>query len=234
MSSQPVAVVTGAYRGLGLETVNQLANLGYSVVLTGRNLEKGEAAASQFRSRGNDVHFQSLDVNNLESIASLNQFISDKYGRLDVLVNNAGIHYDMGHKATNPNWDIVNEATNTNFIGAWKVAVGLLDLIRKSDHGRIVNVSSGAGSLLDMSTGTPAYSASKAAMNVLTKQLAAELKSEGILVNSVCPGWVRTDMGGQAAPRSVEEGASGIVWAATLKDEGPTGGFFRDGKKINW
>ncbi|RNC84529.1 MAG: SDR family oxidoreductase [Balneola sp.] len=234
MSSQPVAVVTGAYRGLGLETVNQLANLGYSVVLTGRNSEKGEAAASQFRTQGYDVHFRPLDVNDLDSISSLNRFIAGKYGRLDVLVNNAGIHYDMANKATNPNWDIVNEAINTNFIGAWKVAVGLLDLIQKSEHGRIVNVSSGAGSLLDMSPGTPAYSASKAAMNVLTKQLAAELRSKGILVNSVCPGWVRTDMGGQAAPRSVKEGASGIVWAATLKDNDPTGGFFRDGKEINW
>ncbi len=228
------ALVTGAYRGLGLETAKQLAEKGYSVVLTGRNTEKGKLAAQKMQSQNLDVHFHFMDVNNLGSIETVKDFIEKKFGKLDVLVNNAGIHYDQGHKATKPNWKIISEATNTNFLGAWKVVATLLELIQKSEHGRIVNVSSGAGSLQDMTPGTPAYSASKAAMNVLTIQLASELKQEGILVNSVCPGWVRTDMGGGAAPRSVEEGASGIVWAATLEDDGPTGGFFRDGKEIKW
>ncbi|MEO1022449.1 MAG: SDR family oxidoreductase [Bacteroidota bacterium] len=232
--SDKTAVVTGAYRGLGLETVTQLAKQNYTVVLTGRRQEKGEAVVKELRSKGYDVHYHHLDVTDIESAKQLGAFLETTFGRLDVLINNAGVHYDMGNRAVNPDWTIVQEATETNYLGAWKVAVALIPLLRKSDHGRLVNVSSGAGSLTDMSPGTPAYSASKAAMNVLTLQLAAELKADQILVNSVCPGWVRTDMGGQAAPRSVEEGASGIVWAATLPDDGPTGGFFRDGKAINW
>lgn len=229
-----IALITGAYRGLGLETVKQLAEQSHTVILTGRNDEKGEAAAQSFRDKGFDVYFQHLDVNEADDIQQLHDFISAKFGVLDVLVNNAGIHYDTGHDVTNPDWRVVQEAVDTNFIGAWKLAAALIPLIKKSESGRIVNVSSGAGSLQDMSPGTPAYSTSKAAMNVLTIQLADTLKTDGIKVNAVCPGWVRTDMGGDAAPRSVEEGAKGIVWAATLKDDGPTGGFFRDGKPINW
>jgi len=219
---------------LGLETVKQLTELNYTVVLTGRNDEKGEVAAELFRAEGKQVFYKHVDVNLDDDIESLARFIEEKFGVLDVLVNNAGIHYDMGNDVTNPDWTIVREATNTNYLAAWKLTVALLPLIKKSAHGRIVNVSSGAGSLNDMTPGTPAYSASKAAMNVLTIQFAAALKEFGIKVNSICPGWVRTDMGGQAAPRSVEEGARGIVWAATISDEGPTGGFFRDGKPINW
>ena len=160
--------------------------------------------------------------------------MEDQFGQLDALVNNAGIHYDMGNSSINPNWKIVDEATQINFLGAWRVTVGFLNLMKNSAAGRIVNVSSGAGSLNDVTPGTPAYSASKAAMNMLTIQLASELNSIGIKVNSVCPGWVRTEMGGPQAPRSVEEGAKGIVWAATLDEDGPTGGFFRDGKPIAW
>lgn len=229
-----IALVTGAYRGLGLETVKQLTELNYTVVLTGRNDEKGEAAAALFREGGKQVLYKHVDVNLDNDIESLARFIEEKFGVLDVLVNNAGIHYDMGNDVTNPDWTIVREAMDTNFLAAWKLTVALLPLIKNSAHGRVVNVSSGAGSLNDMTPGTPAYSASKAAMNVLTIQFAAALKEFGIKVNSICPGWVRTDMGGQAAPRSVEEGARGIVWAATVSDDGPTGGFFRDGKPIDW
>ncbi len=229
-----IALVTGAYRGLGLETVKQLAEQKYTVILTGRNTDKGESASTQFREQGLDVYFHRLDVNNQSEINELYEFMLEKFGILDVLVNNAGIHYDTGHDVTKPDWSIVQEAVDTNFIGAWKLSVALFPLIKKSAAGRIVNVSSGAGSLQDMSPGTPAYSTSKAAMNVLTIQLADALKSEGIKVNAVCPGWVRTDMGGQAAPRSVKDGATGIVWAATINQSGPTGGFFRDGKPIDW
>ncbi len=229
-----IALVTGAYRGLGLETVKQLADLNYSVILTGRNDEKGTAAAELFRVAGKDVYYHHLDVNLDSDIEKLRYFIEDKFGVLDVLVNNAGIHYDTGNDVANPDWSVVEEATNTNFLAPWKLTVALLPLIKKSSRGNIVNVSSGAGSLIDMTPGTPAYSASKAAMNVLTIQLAAKLNSTAIKVNAVCPGWVRTDMGGMNATRSVEEGARGIIWAATLENDGPTGGFFRDGEPINW
>ncbi len=229
-----IALVTGAYRGLGLETVKQLTELNYTIILTGRNDEKGEAAAALFRASGNNVYYHHLDVNLDSDIEKLFYFIEDTFGILDVLINNAGIHYDTGNDVTVPDWNVVEEATCTNFLAPWKLTTALLPLIKKSSKGRIVNVSSGAGSLNDMTPGTPAYSASKAAMNVLTIQLAAKLKPQGIKVNAVCPGWVRTDMGGNAAPRTVEEGARGIVWAAALEHDGPTGGFFRDGAPINW
>ena len=229
-----IALVTGAYRGLGLETVKQLTELNYTVILTGRNDKKGNAAAALFRASGNNVYYHHLDVNLDSDREKLFYFIDDTFGMLDVLINNAGIHYDTGNDVTIPDWNVVEEATSTNFLAPWKLTVALLPLIKKSKRGRIVNVSSGAGSLNDMTAGTPAYSASKAALNVLTIQLAAKLKPQGIKVNAVCPGWVRTDMGGNVAPRSVEEGARGIVWAAALEHSGPTGGFFRDGKPINW
>lgn len=232
--AQPIALVTGAYRGLGLETVKQLAEKGYNVILTGRRPEKGQLAVDELAEQGLEVLYHNLDVTDNESIKEISAFIRDEVGKLDVLVNNAGIHYDEGNSAANPNWQIVEEATETNFLGPWKVTVGLLPLIKRSDHGHIVNVSSGSGSLQDVTPGTPGYSTSKAALNMLTIQLAAELESDGIKVNAVCPGWVRTEMGGPEAPRSLEEGASGIVWAATLPDDGPTGGFFRDGEQINW
>lgn len=228
------ALVTGANKGLGKEVVRQLAGKGYEVILTARDEAKGRATSEELKAEGLNVSFMQLDVSKPASIQSLTASLASSDVALDVLVNNAGIHYDSGQKATAPNFDIVDEALQVNYVGAWRLSVALLPMLRKSDNPRIVNVSSGAGGLTDMTGGTPAYSASKAAMNVLTIKLAAELESEGFKVNSVCPGWVRTDMGGEAAPRSVAEGASSIVWAADLSKEGPTGGFFRDGEVIPW
>jgi NAD(P)-dependent dehydrogenase (short-subunit alcohol dehydrogenase family) len=154
-------------------------------------------------------------------------------GRLDVLVNNAAILYDTWQRGVDADLGEVREAFETNVLGAWRVAQAVLPLLRRSPAGRIVNVSSGAGALHDMGGGTPAYRTSKAALNALTRILAAELRHDRILVNSACPGWVATDMGGGGG-RPVSEGAAGIVWAATLPDDGPTGGFFRDGRAIDW
>ena len=229
-----VALVTGSYRGLGLETVIQLANSGFHAIISGRRSEVGKSAADNLISKGLEVSYLDLDVTSEDSIAAASKLVGDQFGKLDVLINNAGIHYDMGNSSINHNWKIVDEATQINFLGAWRVTESFLNLIKRSAAGRIVNVSSVAGSLNDVTPGTPAYSASKAAMNMLTIQLASELKTSGIKTNSVCPGWVRTEMGGPQAPRSVEEGAKGIVWAATLDEDGPTGGFFRDGKPIAW
>jgi NAD(P)-dependent dehydrogenase (short-subunit alcohol dehydrogenase family) len=154
-------------------------------------------------------------------------------GRLDVLINNAAILYDTWQRGVEADLDVVREAFETNVLGAWRVAQAGIPLLRHSPAGRIVNVSSGAGALHDMGGGTPAYRTSKAALNALTRILAAELRHDRILVNAVCPGWVATDMGGGGG-RPVSEGAAGIVWAATLPDDGPTGGFFRDGRAIDW
>jgi len=153
--------------------------------------------------------------------------------RLDVLVNNAAILYDTWQRGVDADLDQVREAFETNLLGAWRVTQAVLAHLRDSPAARIVNVSSGAGALHDMGGGTPAYRTSKAALNALTRILAAELRGDRILVNAVCPGWVATDMGG-AGGRPVAQGAAGIVWAATLPDDGPTGGFFRDQRPIDW
>jgi NAD(P)-dependent dehydrogenase (short-subunit alcohol dehydrogenase family) len=153
--------------------------------------------------------------------------------RLDILVNNAAILYDTWQHGVDADLDQVHEAFETNLLGAWRVTQAVLPLLRASPAGRIVNVSSGAGALHDMGGGTPAYRTSMAALNALTRILAAELRGDGILVNAICPGWVATDMGG-AGGRPVADGAAGIVWAATLPEDGPTGGFFRDGRPLAW
>ncbi|MFK7932511.1 MAG: SDR family oxidoreductase [Saprospiraceae bacterium] len=234
MSNQKIALVTGAYRGLGLETVRQLASQGYTVILTGRKDEKGQAAIEKLAAEGLTVHYQHLDVNSVENIQEAAQAIGEKFGHIDALVNNAAIHYDSQQNALNADFKIVHEAITTNLLAPWHIIRAFVPLLEKAEHATITNISSGAGSLYDMSGGTPAYSVTKAGLNVLTIKFAEELEPKGILVNSVCPGWVRTDMGGQAAPRSVEEGAKGIVWAATLPKGGETGGFFRDGERIKW
>ncbi len=159
--------------------------------------------------------------------------VRDRYGKLDVLVNNAAISYDTWQRATTADLAVVRQAAETNLYGPWLMVQRFLPLLRDSAHPRIVNVSSEAASLTSMGGGTPAYTASKAALNDLTRMLAAELRGERILVNAVCPGWTATDMGGQGG-RPVAEGAASVVWAATLPDSGPTGGFFRDGRPLPW
>jgi NAD(P)-dependent dehydrogenase (short-subunit alcohol dehydrogenase family) len=195
----------------------QLAQRGYEVLLGARDPAKGARAARQV---GGDITPVQLDVADAESVRA-------------VLVNNAAILYDTWQRGVDAELDQVREAFETNLLGAWRVTQAVLPLLRASPAARIVNVSSGAGALHDMGGGTPAYRTSKAALNALTRILAAELRGDRILVNAVCPGWVATDMGG-AGGRPVAQGAAGIVWAATLPDDGPTGGFFRDGRPIDW
>ncbi len=225
----PIALVTGANRGIGFEVVRQLASLGMTVILGSRDLEKGQAAAEQLTSEGLKVLPYQLDISSQASIDQLTAQVE----KLDILVNNAGILYDTWQKPSTADLDVVREAFETNIFGAWRMCQTFIPIIRRSQHGRIVNVSSEAGSLASMSASTPAYSVSKVALNALTRMLAAELRGTGILVNSVCPGWVATEMGGEGG-RPVEQGAASVVWAATLPDDGATGGFFRDGKPLNW
>jgi NAD(P)-dependent dehydrogenase (short-subunit alcohol dehydrogenase family) len=228
-----VALVTGGNRGIGLEVCRQLGEHGYMVILTARDEAKGRAAAEPLRRAGIDVHVQRLDVADERSVKEAAQAVERDIGRLDVLVNNAGILYDTWQRAASADLQTVRQAFETNTLGPWRVTGAFLPLLRQSSHGRIVNVSSGAGALDSMDGETPAYAMSKAALNVLTMMLAAELRPFRILVNAVCPGWVATDMGGTGG-RPVRDGAASVVWAATLPDGAPTGGFFRDGKPIPW
>jgi NAD(P)-dependent dehydrogenase (short-subunit alcohol dehydrogenase family) len=222
-----VAVVTGANRGIGLEVARQLADQGFDVVVGARDAAKGRAAADRI---GADSH--PLDVADDGSVAAFADWVQQRKGRLDVLVNNAAVHYDTGHRAAETDLRLVTEAVEVNLLGAWRTTRALLPLMTRG--GRIVNVSSGAGSFGETAgaAGTPAYSVTKAALNMLTVKLAAELDGR-IMVNAVCPGWVATDMGGPGG-RPVREGAAGVVWAATLPDGGPTGGFFRDRRPVPW
>lgn len=234
VSSEQVALVTGANRGIGLGVTLKLARLDFTVILGSRDSAQGEEAARQAAEAELRIFPKRLDVTDQQSINELKSWVEERFGRLDALVNNAAILYDSWQRATNADLNTVREAFETNTLGAWRMCQAFIPLLRKSHHGRIVNVSSESGSLTVMGGETPAYSVSKAALNALTRMLADELKGLGILVNSVCPGWVATEMGGPQAPRSIEEGAASVVWAVTLPDTGPTGGFFRDGHPLAW
>ncbi|AZO15355.1 SDR family NAD(P)-dependent oxidoreductase [Mesorhizobium sp. M2A.F.Ca.ET.043.05.1.1] len=229
-NSDKVALVTGGNRGIGLETARQLAELAFTVLIGVRDVAKGEAAA---RKIGGKIEAIALDVAAHDAAAHAVAEVQRRFGQLDVLVNNAAIHYDPSARALKPDWTVIREAFETNVFGAWRVAAAFAPLLSVSGHGRLVNVSSEGGSLASMGSGAPAYSTSKATLNALTRILSAELRGAGVLVNSICPGWVATDMGGPGG-RPVAQGAAGIVWAATLPDDGPTGGFFRDGKRLPW
>ena len=215
----PTALVTGANRGIGLEAARQLAARGYTVLAGARDPARVP----------DDLEAVLLDVTDQDTIEAVRREV----GELDVLVNNAAIDYDTWESVLTADLDVVREALETNTLGAWRMAMAFAPLLRASPHGRLVNVSSGAGALTGMHDGAPAYSLSKAALNALTLMLADALRRDRVLVNAVCPGWVATDMGG-AGGRPVRDGAAGIVWAATLPDDGPTGGFFRDGRPIPW
>jgi NAD(P)-dependent dehydrogenase (short-subunit alcohol dehydrogenase family) len=221
-------VVTGANRGIGLEVTRQLAARGDTVVLGSRDLEAGRRAAASVTG---DVRVRQLDVTDQATIDAVAADLTADPGRLDLLINNAAIHYDTWQRAAGADLGVVAEALDTNLLGAWRCVNAFLPLLRASGRGRIVNVSSESGSLASMGRGIPAYRSSKAALNALTRMLAAELRADGILVNSVCPGWVATDMGGPGG-RPVAAGAASVLWAADLPDGGPTGGFYRDGQPV--
>jgi NAD(P)-dependent dehydrogenase (short-subunit alcohol dehydrogenase family) len=231
-----VAVVTGANRGIGFETCRQLARHGgIQVVLTSRDETKGGTAAKQLRDEGLAVEFHGLDVTSEQSVKTFAGWLEGACKRCDILVNNAGVMLDpRSSRVLDSKVKTYHDALETNLIGPLMMIQALAPLMKKNGYGRIVNVSSGQGQLSDMGVGTPAYRVSKTALNALTRTLAAELKGSGILVNTMCPGWVKTDMGGAGAPRTVEQGADTAAWLATLPNDGPSGGFFRDRKPIPW
>ena len=224
----PVALVTGANRGIGRETARQLAERGYDVILSARDEGKAREAAEAVGATP-----LVLDVSDPGSIERAATALREQPGVLDVLVNNAGVGTDWGVAGAEPDFDAIQSALDTNFFGAYRLTVALLPLLRESEHARVVNVSSGMGGIAEMGGWSPGYRVSKASLNAMTRILAAELDDAAIKVNSACPGFVNTDMGGQfGAKKPVEDGAAGIVWLATLPDDGPSGGFFRDGKPV--
>ncbi|HWU77765.1 MAG TPA: SDR family oxidoreductase [Rhodanobacter sp.] len=227
-----VALVSGANRGLGFEVARQLSERGMTVLLGARDLDKGLHAARKLAGAAGDVVAVQLDVTRPEQIDTLARWIDITYGRLDVLVNNAGAYYDPGSNPASTEIAPARAAMDTHLFGSWRLSSAMLPLMRRHRYGRIVNVSSGCGASTSDSANCPAYRVSKSALNTYTRALANELEGSGIQVNAVCPGWVATDMGGPGG-RPVADGAAGIVWAACLP-EPLTGGFYRDGQRIAW
>jgi NAD(P)-dependent dehydrogenase (short-subunit alcohol dehydrogenase family) len=226
------AVVTGANKGIGFEVARQLASQGFHVWLGARNVKRGESAVQDLTKLGLSVSFLHLDIDDEKSVRSAAQSFAS--GKLDVLVNNAAILLDKSDTLDQTPLDILKQTFDTNVAGTVRVTQRFLPLLKKAKRARVINVSSGAGQLSSMSTYAPAYSISKTALNAVTVQFAQAFKEQGIVVNAVCPGWVKTDMGGPGAPRSVEEGADGIVWLATAAPLSHTGKFFRDRQEIPW
>jgi NAD(P)-dependent dehydrogenase (short-subunit alcohol dehydrogenase family) len=230
-----VALVSGGNRGIGYAICRQLAQGGVSVVLTARDASKGKAAVKALQSEALDVEFQRLDVTSCRSIRACVAAVAERRGRIDILINNAGILIDpRGSRFLDSKLDTYRDTLEANLFGPLQLAQAVLPLMKAHRYGRIVNLSSGLGQLSEMGAGTPAYRISKTALNALTRVLAAEFKESNVLANSMCPGWVRTTMGGEHAPRTPDEAAATAVWLATLPDDGPTGGFFRDRHPLAW
>lgn len=234
--SQKVAIVTGANRGLGLETCRQLGAQGLQVILASRDAEKGQAAAAQLTAQGMAVEYQPLDVTHEDSIQQLKNTVLERHGRVDIVVNNAGIFADPKEPWTAfaANIDTLRTSMETNVYGPFRMCQVFIPIMQQQHYGRVVNLSSGMGQLSEMNGGVPGYRLSKTALNAVTRIFADEARGCNVLVNSLCPGWVRTDMGGPEADRDVSQGADTIVWLATLPDDGPNGGFFRDRQPIAW
>jgi NAD(P)-dependent dehydrogenase (short-subunit alcohol dehydrogenase family) len=232
-SELPVVVVTGGSRGVGLEVCRRLVNLGFAVVLGSRDLRRAEIAAKEIDPDGERVTPCHIEVDNSVNIDALGEWVKERFGRVDALVNNASTAPDLWAMGGNTDLSPVAEALDINLFGAWRVTHALLPLLRSSPRPRIVNVSSEGGSIARISGGRPAYTVSKAALNALTRMLAAELYRDGVLVNAVCPGWTAQE-GGNAGGRTPAQGAASVVWAVTIPNGGPTGTFTRDGRELPW
>jgi NAD(P)-dependent dehydrogenase (short-subunit alcohol dehydrogenase family) len=242
MTQMPLALVTGGSRGVGFETARQLGRLGYRLILASRTPERLSEAAQTLRTEGRLVSEKPFDLADAESIDALAQWIGKEFPPLDVLVNCAAIMPEAGdaHTSESRLTSSVLQADepralatiDVNLIGTWRLTRAIVP--RLARNARIVNVSSSMASLSAMGPGYFGYRVSKVGVNVLTRLLAYELRPRGILVNCVCPGWVKTTMGGPGATRDVSDGAAGIVWAATLPPDGPSGNFFQDGKPYPW
>ena len=241
-SEKKVALVTGANKGIGFEIARQLAQLDITVLMGARGQDRGISACEHLRSSGLDVHFIPVDVTRVISLEAAIGKIRDDFRRLDILVNNAGIQIDTQSGILDLDPVIFQNTLETNVFGPLLLAQAAIPIMKANGYGRIVNMASTLGSLTEIASPdsphhavlSPAYRLSKTLLNGITVLLAKELRGSNILVNSVCPGWVRTDMGGDEAPLTPEQGADTPVWLATLTDDGPTGGFFRERQPIPW
>lgn len=229
-----VALVTGANRGIGLEICKQLAQQNINVILTGRDEERCRQAKLTAGNPGGNITYQVMDVTSERSIQKARNFIKEQFGRLDILINNAGVYLDDGVSIFDLPLSTMKETLEVNLIGAFLVSQTFVPLMKTANYGRVVNISSGYGGLHDMSGKTAAYRISKTGLNALTKILAAETAGYQIKVNSACPGWNKALMGGSGAPRSVEQAVETIIWLATLNDQGPNAGFYREKRLIPW
>ncbi len=237
--NERIAVVTGANRGIGFEICRQLAELEILVVLSSRDEDKGLKACEKLQKEELPVRYHQLDVAHAASVNNFKTFMENEFGRCDILVNNAGIFPDKSINNKPPsifqtNMDTIRQTMETNVYGPMMMCQALVPLMKKNNYGRIVNISSGMGQLSDMNGFYPGYRISKTAINAVTRILTDELLDYNILVNSMCPGWVKTEMGGPGATREVKEGADTAVWLATLPNGGVRGKFFRDRKEIPW
>jgi NAD(P)-dependent dehydrogenase (short-subunit alcohol dehydrogenase family) len=230
---KPIIAVTGANRGIGFEICRQLAGRGALVILTARSPEAGEAAANKLNGQNLPVQFHPLDPTKEESIATFAATLDSRYGRVDVLINNAGIFAKDDGNALDVTLDTVRTTLETNTLAPLRLSQALVPLLKRSQTARIVNISSGMGQLSEMGGGSVAYRISKTALNAVTGVLAAELRGE-VAVNAMCPGWVKSDMGGKEATRELPEGAAGAVWLALDAPQDFTGHFTRDGNIIPW
>ncbi len=235
MTTEKIALVTGANKGIGLEIVRQLAKAGFRVFLTARDRQRGEEASKTLQQDGLSVEFLQLDVADETSIDKLAKELPSQIDHLDVLVNNAGIYLDASNASVlEVEPTLILQTLQTNTLGPLRLTQKLVPLLAQSNAGKVINVSSGGGQLTDMSDWAPAYSLSKTALNAVTGMMAAALRDKHIVVNSICPGWVRTDMGGSDASRSVQQGADTVTWLATEAPSDLTGKFLRDRKVIPW
>lgn len=228
-----IALITGASRGIGLEIGKQLLSHGFTVIFTSRNMLIGRPLVNELRKEHKTAWFHQLDVTEEESIRDMVEYVLEEHGRVDVLINNAGVYLDEGQSTLNVDLDDMRKTMETNVYGPMMVTRAILPALKKSDDARVINLSSDMGQISSMGGGSPAYRISKTALNALTIIQSSELSSEGIKVNAIHPGWIRTDMGGRGAPRSLEEGTDTAVWLATEPDI-PTGKYFFERKVIDW